>query len=292
MDCRRAQPHEKVRPAGVARFCTGGYRGHSAAFLSSGDEMKARLIRVTLLLILAAGTAVVVRALTMNPEYEWFKEQYGPARNSEHAEEWLIRDFFKDQRGGFFVDVGSYDYKQFSNTYYLEQTLGWSGIAIDAQQEFAADYEKYRPRTKFFALFVSDKSDDLESFFVPEGNRLVASSSKEFSDRWDDSGKKRSVRTITLNDLFEKSGVTRIDFLTMDIELAEPKALAGFDLARYMPRLVCVESHPEVRQQILDYFSERGYRVVGRFLRADPHNLWFAPATAPAPPGVDAGHDH
>jgi hypothetical protein len=42
-----------------------------------------------------------------NPEYDWFGRTYGPDRFSEHAEEWLVRDFFRDRRGGFFVDVGS-----------------------------------------------------------------------------------------------------------------------------------------------------------------------------------------
>jgi len=190
------------------------------------------------------------------------------------------------------VDVGSYDYKRFSNTYYLEQVLGWSGLAIDAQEEFAADYARYRPRTHFFSFFVSDSSNGVESLFVPDHNRLVASSSKEFSDRYDASGKARKVRTITLNDLLARTGVTNIDFLTMDIELAEPKALAGFDIVRYRPRLVCVEAHPDIRQQLIDYFTERRYRVVGRYLRADPHNLWFAPADSVFPKGVEVADVH
>jgi FkbM family methyltransferase len=165
-------------------------------------------------------------------------------------------------------------------------------VAIDAQQEFEADYRKYRPRTRFFTAFVSDRSGALETFFVPEGNRLVASSSKEFADRYDSSGKERKVATITLNDLLEGVGATTIDFLTMDIELAEPQALAGFDIARYRPRLVCVEAHPDIRQQLLDYFAERGYRVVGRYLRADPYNLWFAPVGVKLPDGVDIAHAH
>ena len=60
----------------------------------------------------------------------------------------------------------------------------------------------------------------------------MASSNKEFSDRYDASGKERKVPTITLNDLLVRTGVPAIDFMTMDIELAEPKALAGFDLAK------------------------------------------------------------
>jgi len=161
--------------------------------------------------------ATIVIANSRNAEYDWFKNTYGPNRHSEHAEEWIIRDFFHDQRGGIFLDIGSYDYKRFSNTYYLEQELGWSGVAVDAQQEFAAGYAQYRPRTKFFSFFVSDRSDALESLFVPSGNRLVASSNKSFSDRYDTSGQERTVSTITLNDLLPRAGVTRVDFLSMDV---------------------------------------------------------------------------
>jgi FkbM family methyltransferase len=188
--------------------------------------------------------------------------------------------------------VGSYDYKQYSNTYYLEQVLGWSGVAIDAQQEFEADYVKYRPRSRFFAAFVSERSGAVESLFVPERTRAVASSSKEFADRYDARGAVRKVPTISLNDLLQRVEVSRIDFLSMDIELAEPRALAGFDIVRYQPRLVCVEAHPDIRQQLLDYFAERNYRLVGRYLRADPQNLWFAPAEATMPRGIEIAYAH
>ena len=50
---------------------------------------------------------------------------YGPNRYSQFAEEWIIRDFFKDRRGGTFVDVGANHYKQDSTTFYLEEHLGW-----------------------------------------------------------------------------------------------------------------------------------------------------------------------
>jgi FkbM family methyltransferase len=254
-----------------------------------------RLIKVTVLttaVVLAVFLAAAFgrAAGRPNDEYAWFEAKYGPSRNSEHAEEWILRDYFGNQRGGIFVDVGSYQYKTFSNTYYLDQTLGWSGIAIDAQEEFAADYAKYRPRTKFFSYFVSDRSDAVESLFVPAVNRLVASSDKEFSDRYDRTGRERKVHTITLNDLLGREGVSKFDFMSMDIELGEPKALAGFDIERFKPRLVVVETHPEVRQQLLDYFAAHHYRVVGRYLRADPENLWFSPADTPVPGGINLGH--
>jgi hypothetical protein len=67
----------------------------------------------------------------------------------------------------------------------------------------------------------------------------------------------------------------------MDIELGEPAALAGFSLEKYRPRLACIEAHPKVRQQVLNYFAQRGYVVVGKYWRADAHNFWFTPRSEP-----------
>jgi hypothetical protein len=40
---------------------------------------------------------------------------------------------------------------------------------------------------------------------------------------------------------------------------------------------VCIEAQPLVRQQILNYFADHGYVLLGRYLRADTWNLYFAP---------------
>src|SRR5688572_18283390 len=61
------------------------------------------------------------------------KARYGPAKNSEDLEEWLVRDFFGDERDGIFVDVGANHHQVNNNTYFLETTLGWSGVAIEPQ---------------------------------------------------------------------------------------------------------------------------------------------------------------
>jgi FkbM family methyltransferase len=214
-------------------------------------------------------------------------ERYGPAKNSEHHEEWILREALQDRRGGVFVDVGASHYRQNSNTYFLEKELGWSGIAIDPIESFAADYAAHRPRTRFVSLFVADRSHALVKFFVNPDQTLVSSSHREFTERWGKDVSASDVRTITLDDLFVELGVTHVDFLNMDIELSEPKALAGFSIQKFQPGLVCIEAHPEVRQAILDYFARNGYAAIARYLRADELNLWFKPLQKqPAPRGV------
>jgi FkbM family methyltransferase len=204
-------------------------------------------------------------------------QAYGPAHFSQFAEEWVVRDFFHDRRDGVFVDVGANDYREDSTTYYLETSLGWHGLAIDAQREFADGYLKNRPRTRFFSFFVSDRTDAVAELFIPANRDLNATGTREAVD----DGTKfetREVPTIRLDDLLARTGVDHVDFLSVDIELAEPRALAGFNIERFKPGLVCVEAHPTVRQAILDYFQQHGYVLVGKYLRVDGENLYFTEA--------------
>ena len=229
--------------------------------------------------IVCFGTWFAVRPSPFPAEGGAFAAAYGPGRHSQYVEEWLIRDFFRDKRDGFFVDVGASDYKVYSNTYFLEASLGWQGIAIDPLRQFEADYVKYRPRTRFRPFFVSDVSNEQAKLYVGP-NSLVTSGDKTFTERWGKNTREETAATITLNDLLDHESVKTFDFLSMDIELSEPKALAGFDIARFHPALVCIEAHPEVRQQILDYFAAHEYVIVSKYLRADTVNLYFTPRTS------------
>jgi FkbM family methyltransferase len=210
-------------------------------------------------------------------EIETFRSRYGPFHYSEREEEWLIRDYFQGRREGVFVDVGANHYRDASKTYYLEAKLGWSGLAIEPQREYAADYAKHRPRTKFLPLFVSDVSNATARLYILREQPMGASSDRQFVAQFGAPDEVREVPTATLNEILDAHGVREIDFLSMDIELHEPRALAGFDLQRFKPELVCVEGLLPVRQEILDYFARRRYVIVGKYIWVDRENLYFAP---------------
>jgi FkbM family methyltransferase len=212
---------------------------------------------------------------TDNQEAEAFAKKYGPSRHSGYVEEWILKDFFKDRRDGVFVDVGANHHEQGSNTYYLETEMGWSGVAIEPQVKFAAGYQEHRPRTTFVPLFISNVSNQKTTLYVTDTD-AVASYVREFTERWGEVTP-TSTTTSTLDDVLDRLTVSRIDFLSMDIELAEPQALAGFSIGRFRPSLVAIEAHAPVRQQILDYFARNSYVLIGRYWRVDAHNFWFAP---------------
>lgn len=199
---------------------------------------------------------------------------------SQNDEELIIRHFFGDRRDGFFLDVGSFHWRNNSTTLYLEKHLGWSGIAIDANQKLAGGYETNRPRTKFFSYLVTDHSDTIDKFYLAGA---VSSTDREYLDQFDniqDRIREIEVPSITLNDLLDREGVEKIDFLSMDIEQSEPQALAGFDIERYRPELVCIEASGPVRDAITAYFTEHGYERIDEYLRHDYVNWYYRPRRA------------
>ena len=148
-------------------------------------------------------------------------------------------------------------------------------MAFEPQLKFAPGYKTARPRTVFVPLFVSDVSNSTATLYVTDSD-LVASSTKTFTEAFG-AVTPTTATTTTLDDALSRLGIDRIDFLSMDIELAEPQALAGFSIERFAPKLVAVEAHPPIRQRLLDYFTAHHYSLVGRYWRADRENFWFSP---------------
>lgn len=201
---------------------------------------------------------------------------------SQHNEELVVRDFFHDRRDGVFLDVGCAAPIEHSNTFYLEKHLGWSGIGVDGLPEFAQAWRTKRPRSRFFNFLVSDHADTVEPFYRSE-LRGTSAATKDEKGMTGPGGKPVKfevlhVPTTTLTKLLDTNGVKRIDFVSMDIEGHEPLALAGFDIGRFRPALVCVEIKSATRAAILAYFAEHRYRQLVQYLETDPVNYYFTPA--------------
>jgi FkbM family methyltransferase len=199
---------------------------------------------------------------------------------SQHDEELVIRDFFQDRRHGTFLDVGCAWPIKASNTFYLEQRLGWRGIAVDALPDYEQAWRKRRRRSRFFNYLVTDHAGTFASFFRSE---LLGVSTIKPPEEFE--GRKLKydeirVPTITLNQLLDENEMKKVDFVSMDIEGAELLALAGFDIERFKPELLCIEAKPQNRAALMQYFATHGYERIERYFKRDQVNYYFAPKLA------------
>lgn len=215
------------------------------------------------------------------------KLRQGKILYSQHNEELIIRDFFQDRRDGVFLDVGCASPQKDSNTYFLESKLGWSGIGVDALPEFAAEWAKERPRSRFFNYIASDRSGAFQTFYrAPKVPGISSIVPRETYSRHKVKYEEIRIPTITLTKLLDDNHLTRIDLLSMDIEGAELLALSGFDIDRFRPGLVCIEYFNVGEEKLRAYFTAHGYERIDRYLEFDKANEYFTPRIAdPRPAG-------
>jgi FkbM family methyltransferase len=208
----------------------------------------------------------------------------GKAVYSQGKEELIARHFFNDKKEGFYVDVGAWRWNVASTTAYLDLNLGWRGLAIDALPHLAPDWAANRPKAKYLNYLVTDHSGTVESFYAAGPlSSTERDHVKEFAGAEEADVREIKVPTITLNELLDKHAVKKIDFLSMDIEESEPAALAGFDIERFKPELVCIEMSPSVREKIHAYFGAHGYERIDEYAKHDTVNWYYRPKAAPRP---------
>jgi len=195
---------------------------------------------------------------------------------SQFNEELLIRYFFQDKHDGVFVDIGCAWPVRNSTTCYLERHLNWTGIAVDAIARHDEAWARERPKSKFLNYAVSDQSGGTITFYEASWSG-VSSLSEEHATRF--TGQKPKpieVDAITLNDLLDNNDIESFSFLSLDIEGAEMLALAGLDIERFGPRLVCVEGRGRENSNIvLDHFVKHGYELVDEYKPYDHINYYF-----------------
>ncbi len=200
-------------------------------------------------------------------------------RYSLGMEELIIRDFFQDRQGLFFVDVGCAWPVKASNTYYLEKHLGWTGIGIDALNSYAAEWKEKRPRSKFFCHLVSNTSGESTSFFKSEeaGISSVHESIADgtfFGVNLDT--KELHLTSITLNDLLDREGINSVNLLSIDVEGHEVEVLEGLDLDRFSPELIVIEIMGPNKERVTQYMNQHGYYLIERYEPLDDINLYFS----------------
>ena len=123
---------------------------------------------------------------------------------------------------------------------------------------------------------MSDTSGETVTFYRA-GSPALSSLSKKHLEEWGAKREPIQVSTITLTKLLDDNGVTKVDFLSLDIEGAEGAALRGFDINRFKPDLVGIEfgASEEQDRLVLAHMKEQGYERMDRYKAYDHVNSYF-----------------
>jgi FkbM family methyltransferase len=174
---------------------------------------------------------------------------------SQHGEDVLLEEIFKNQKSGFFVEIGCIDGRRFSNTLSLEKK-GWCGICVEAHSDYIPLLKKNRPNSKVIHAAVSETDKDEVIFYANSRGSLSTldkNQEERFRREYRDfftGFKEQKVVQKTLNTLFKENKVKNIDLLSVDVEGGEQNVLLGINFDQFKPRVMVIEceNHQEERQ--------------------------------------------
>lgn len=192
---------------------------------------------------------------------------------SGNEERSLVSAFFKGAPG-FFVEVGAYDPVFQSQSYHLE-LAGWDGLLIEPVPEFAEHLARSR-RAKVRQCACVAPGEATGGTIALLDRR--GSSTVRFDPRKVVNETVVEVPARTLDSVLADAGVEGVDFLSVDVEGAEPDVLRGITLSRYKPRLILVDDR-ERFGETCRVLRRGGYRLV----RRTGHNSWFVPRSESFP---------
>lgn len=168
-------------------------------------------------------------------------------------DEW-IGSFFEWKKKGFFLDIGAHNGIDINNTYFLEKELDWNGICIEADPEIFGLLKQNR-NSHCLNVGVSDVTGEMN--FLPDG----------FSGRESNLPEAIKIKTKTIRDILDLYNTPKIiDYVSLDIEGMELKALKGFPFEKHQILAMTVEHNLYTgkfiyKEQIKDFLLSKGFII-------------------------------
>jgi len=181
------------------------------------------------------------------------------------------QDRFVDQclmqgrRDGVFVDIGGYDGVTGSNTLFFELFRGWSGLLVEAAPDHLAQARACR-RCRCVGAAVAGCEGSREFLQVLQGYTQMSG----LLDRYDPQllrelrahpAHRERIVTVEARPLAEflrAADLTRIDYLSLDVEGAEGEILANFPFHEFEIRAWSIEN-PGGNSEIARWMRDAGY---------------------------------
>ncbi len=173
---------------------------------------------------------------------------------SQFGEDIVLKELLKKgANDGFFVDIGCYHPKKYSNTYMLYKR-GWRGINVDMEADKISTFKMVRPGDCNIVCPVSDRREEVTLFrFSKYG--LGSTINRDFAvETNDEIFDKKTVETKTINEIIDDSPYRgkQIDVLSIDVEGMDFKVLKSLDFATYKPKIVIIEDHHRSINEVLE----------------------------------------
>jgi len=172
--------------------------------------------------------------------------------------------YHRQDSPGYFVEFGSLDGIDTSNTYLLEKHHGWTGILAEPLPRFHEDLLRNRtciiePRCVFSHSGDVVQFGEVEDF--PAVSTLI--SHKDQHSMWKEkrqTNKVHDVVTVSLDDMLDEHNAPAvIDYLSIDTEGSEYTILSAYSFKRPFNTMTVEYANREEREKLFNLLTAHKY---------------------------------
>lgn len=197
-----------------------------------------------------------------------FSEYYSQCGQDKFVHE----NFFKNRTNGIFIDIGAHDGISFSNTYFFEKQLGWTGICIEPIPHIFEELQKNR-NCLCICGCITTEDNTVQHFLHVSGYAEMLSG---LISKYDERHKNRitfenkryggtceiiDVSCYNLNKILEKEKITHVNFLSLDTEGGEFEILQNIDFSKYQIDVITVEDNYKT-DPFIPFLEKKGFTFV------------------------------
>lgn len=189
---------------------------------------------------------------------------------SEAGQDMLVKDnFFKNQKSGFFLEIGAFDGIEGSNCYHFEKFMNWEGIAIEASPLQFEKLKKNR-NCKLMNIAIGSENKQVEFYEVVEGfTQMSGINNLNFKDSFERIKKNSNSKINKINiecKTFEKliPSDQIIDLISIDIEGNELDVLKSINFDKYQIKVIILENKIPKEFSYLKFFKEKNFYYFDR----------------------------
>ena len=186
---------------------------------------------------------------------------------SQLGQDTAVIDFYKNKKGGFFIEIGAYDGILLSNTYILEYKLKWKGICVEPIPSQFHKLQLNRIGSICENKAVHSESGELP-FLIAKSNDLLSGLSQTINAHEktiQNNSQTIQVKTISLQELLHKHNAPSfIEYLSIDAAGAELNILQSVDFKAYTFGLIDIQHNYKepIRSDIRKLLLANGYEYI------------------------------
>lgn len=199
--------------------------------------------------------------------------------NSQYSQDEIVhKNFFKDKKNGYFVDIGAYDgITQGSNSLFFEE-LGWTGVCVEPNPNL---FEKLKQNRKCkcynvaidnnigemnFMLIKGHDAPNTLGRLIDDTNTIDVSRLKNNLNQ-DQTWEIIVVKTEIFDNVVDNN---KIDYLSIDTEGNEIRILETIDFEKYDISVLSLENnYRDARYE--NFFKDKPYT---RFTNTGCDEIW------------------